>query len=133
MVFNDEINEIEGNVDKNMTETYERNNGNSGSNSKRSKLISFSINNRSDYSEQLTKDVMMIPSVFNDDEICDVLSLLTETYDHSDGNSSSNFKYPKLISLTINNRSGHYEQFTKTVMMIQNIFDDAEISDVLRY
>lgn len=53
-------------------------------------------------------------------------------YDHNDDDSDNNPKRSKLISFSINNRSGHFEQLTKAVMMIQSVFDDAEIGNVLR-
>ena len=56
-----------------------------------------------------------------------------ETYNYNNGNSTSNSRRPKIITLSINNRSGYFEQVTKLLMMIQIVFDDAEISDVLRY
>lgn len=56
-----------------------------------------------------------------------------EIYDHNDGNSSSNSRHLELINLSINNRSSHSEQLTKSVVMIQSVFDNAKIDDVLRY
>lgn len=60
MVFNDETNEIKGNIDGNTTKIYNHNNGNSSSNSRRLKLISFSINDKSSHFKQLTKLVIII-------------------------------------------------------------------------
>lgn len=45
MVFNNETNKIDENIDKNMTKTYNHNNSHSGNNFKHFKLISFFINN----------------------------------------------------------------------------------------
>lgn len=56
---------------------------------------------------------------------------MTETYNHNDGNSSSNSRHLKLINLSINDRLGYFEQLTKVVMMIQTVFDNAKIGDVL--
>lgn len=109
MVFDNEINEIKGNVDENIIEIYNHNDGNSDSNSKRLKLISFFINNRLDHFKQLLKIVIMIPSIFDNAEIGNVLSLLMETYNYNDSNSGSNFKCAKLISFFINNRLDHFE------------------------
>lgn len=60
MVFNNKINEIKRNIDKNKTEIYNYNDGNSNNNFRRSKLINFSINNRSGHFKQLIKSVMII-------------------------------------------------------------------------
>lgn len=76
---------------------------------------------------------MMIPSVFDDAKIGDVLSLLTEIYDYNDGGNGSNSRYSKLNSFSINNRLCHFGQSTKAVMMIQSIFNDVRIGDILRY
>lgn len=55
-----------------------------------------------------------------------------KTYDYNNGNRSINFRRSKLfISFFIHNKSGHSEQITRAVMMIKNIFNDAEIGDVL--
>lgn len=61
----------------------------------------------------------------------DVDGNITEIYDQIDGNSSSKFRRPKLISFSINDRSGYSEQITKAVMIIKTIFDDAKIGDIL--
>ena len=55
-----------------------------------------------------------------------------ETYNHNDGDSSSNSRRPKLTSLSTNDRSSHFEELTKSVMMIQSVFDNAKIGDFLR-
>lgn len=73
-------------------ETYDHNDGNSGNNSKCSKLISYSINDRLDHSKQLIKTVMMISTIFNNAEISNVLSLLMETYNYNNSDSGNNFK-----------------------------------------
>lgn len=49
-----------------------------------------------------------------------------ETYDHNDANIS-------LISISINNRLIHFEHLTKSVMIIQSVFDNVEIGDILRF
>lgn len=54
-----------------------------------------------------------------------------EIYNYINCNSNSNSRYFKLISLSINNRLGYFEQFTKAVMMIQSVFDNAKIGDIL--
>lgn len=56
---------------------------------------------------------------------------ILETYDHNDDNSINNSQYPKLINFCINNRIDHFEQLTKAVIMIQSIFDDTKINNIL--
>lgn len=73
MVLNDETNEIEENVDRNTTETYNHNNGNSNSYSRYLKLINFFINYKLGYSEQLIKTVIIIQRVFNEIKIGNIL------------------------------------------------------------
>lgn len=131
--MNNKTNEIKRNIDGNTMETYNYNNGNSNNNFKYPKFISFFINNRSNHFKQLTKVVIMIPNIFNNAEIGDILSLLIEIYNYNNGNSKSNFRHLKLISFFINNRLGHLKQFTKVVMMIQSVFNDAKIGNVLKY
>lgn len=63
-------------VDKNMTKIYNYNNSNSSSNSRYSKLISLSINNRSSHSKQITKAIIIIQHIFNNSKIGDILSIL---------------------------------------------------------
>lgn len=62
---------------------------------------------------------------------CNVDENIIKTYDHNNSNSSSNFKRFKLISLFIKNKSSYFEQFIKTIMIIQNIFNNIKNSDVL--
>ena len=37
---------------------------------------------------------------------------------HGEGNSSSSTKYPKFISFSVNNKSGHFEQLVIALEMI---------------
>lgn len=74
-VFKKKMNEIEGNIDRNMTETYDYNKRNSSNNSKCLKLISLIINNISDYYKQLNKIVIIIQSLFDNAKIGDVLNI----------------------------------------------------------
>lgn len=104
MVFNNKTNKIKANIDRNMMETYNHNDGNNGSNSRHPKLINFSNNNRSNHSEQFTKAVIIISNFFDNTEIGDILSLLMKIYDYNDGNSNSNYRHLKPISFSINNR-----------------------------
>lgn len=76
---------------------------------------------------------MIIPNIFDDVEISNVLSLLIKTYNRKNGNSGSNSRSPKLISFFINNRLSHFKQLTKAVIKIQSIFDNAKIHNILRY
>lgn len=73
-VFDYETNEIDKNVDENITEIYNYKNGNSNSNLIRLKLFSVYINNRSSLFEQSKKPVKIIQSFFNDAKIDNVLS-----------------------------------------------------------
>lgn len=73
MVFNDKMNDIKKNVDRNIIEIYNHNNGDKKSNFSFFKVISFSINNRLSHFKYFTKAVMMIQSVFNNAKIGDVL------------------------------------------------------------
>lgn len=57
----------------------------------------------------------------------------TETYNYNDDKNSSNSRYLKLISLSINNKLSHFEQLTKSVIMIESVFDNAKIGDILKY
>lgn len=56
-----------------------------------------------------------------------------ETYNYNDNNSNNNSEHLKLIGFFINIILGYFEQFIKSVMIIQSIFNNAEISDILRY
>lgn len=60
MVFDNKINKIEENVDRNITETYQHNDGNNGTNFRHFKFIGFFINNRLCHSKYLTKAIIMI-------------------------------------------------------------------------
>lgn len=74
----------------------------------------------------------MISSVFNNAEISNILSLLMKIYNYNNSNSGNNSKCSKLISFSINDRSGHFEQLTKVIMIIQSIFNNAEIGNILK-
>lgn len=102
IVFNNKTNKIEENFNSNIIETYHHNNSNSRNNSNRFKLINFFINNRSDYSKQITKAVMIRSSIFINTKIGNILSLLMETYNYNNSNSSNNFRRSKHISFIIN-------------------------------
>ena len=56
---------------------------------------------------------------------------ITKTYNHNNGNSNNNSRRPKLINLSINNRSGHFEKLTKAVKMIKSVFNNTQIGHVL--
>lgn len=58
---------------------------------------------------------------------------MMETYNYNDDNNSSNSRYLKLISLSINNKLSHFKQLIKSVLMIESVFNNAEISDILKY
>lgn len=75
-------------------ETYDYNNGNSSSEVRYPKLISFFIHNRLDYFGQLIKVVMIIPNIFNDTKINNSLSLLIKTYNHNNSNSGITSNIP---------------------------------------
>lgn len=54
-----------------------------------------------------------------------------KTYNHNDGDSSSNSKHPKPISFSINDKLGHFEQLAKVVMIILSVFDNVKIGNLL--
>lgn len=55
-----------------------------------------------------------------------------ETYNHNDSNSSSNSRHLKLINLFINNKLDYFKQFTKAIIIIQKIFNNAKIYNFLK-
>lgn len=56
-----------------------------------------------------------------------------EIYNHNNGDKKSNFSFFKVISFFINNRLSHFKYFTKAIMIIQSVFNNAKIGDVLKY
>lgn len=54
-----------------------------------------------------------------------------ETYNYNDKNKSKNYSHLKLVCFSINNKSNHFEQIIKTIIMIKNVFNNAKIDNIL--
>lgn len=57
---------------------------------------------------------------------------MIEIYNHNNGNSKNNFQYLKFISFFINDKLSYFKQFTKVVMIIQNVYNNIEIDNILK-
>ena len=100
----DEIDEFVG---QNLG-NYSNGDNNSSSSTKWSKFISFSINNRSGYSEQLTTILKMIHIDFDNVkyEIDKLVGQNPGNYGIGNGNSST--RYFKFITFSLTNRLVHF-------------------------
>ena len=125
------INEINEFVGQNLR-NHGDGDGDGSSSIKRPKFINFFINNRSDYSEQVTNMLNRIHVNFNNvkDETDTFVS--QDLGDHGNGNSSSSTRHPKVISFSVNNRSSYLEELTTTMKIIPIDMDDIKVNDTVR-
>lgn len=95
--------------------------------------MTFNTNDKLGYSKELTKAVVMIQTVFDNAKIGDIFRYWQKHNKYNNGKSSNNFKHLKFISFSNNNRLGHAKQLTIAVRMVQSVFNNIDIGNVLRY
>lgn len=92
--------------------------GNGSNNTRSPKFISFSVNNRLSYFEQLITMLKIIQVDIND--VTNEINKFVDqnSGDYSNGNDSSSIWYFKIIIIFVHDRLGHFEQLTTALETI---------------